>query len=142
MKRTVLLLMVFVISVVSGVASSDTAVHIQHFGEREGFSATLVEHIIQDRQGYIWMATWDGLRRYDGYRFETFKAVPGDKSPLETNRFTYIEDPDGTLIEFVETYRISVAKKLNWYISLLKRNREKPLSKLLFRAMKMNRKKF
>ena len=59
-----------------------------------------------------------------------------------SGRFTYIEDPDGTLIEFVETYRISVAKKLNWYISLLKRNREKPLSKLLFRAMKMNRKKF
>ena len=126
--------MVFVISVVSGVASSNTAVRIlqpegrntadrilqpegrntavrilqpegrsvariQHFGEREGFSATLVEHIIQDRKGYIWLATWDGLRRYDGYRFETFKAVPGDKSPLETNRFTYIEeDATGNIV--------------------------------------------
>jgi hypothetical protein len=59
-----------------------------------------------------------------------------------SGRFTYIEDQDGTLIEFVETYRISVAKKLGWYINLLYRNREKPLSKLLFRAMKMNRKKF
>ena len=59
-----------------------------------------------------------------------------------SGRFTYIEDPDGTLIEFVETYRISVAKKLGWYISLVKRDRCKPLSKLLFRAMKMNRKKF
>ena len=59
-----------------------------------------------------------------------------------SGRFTYIEDQDGTLIEFVETYRISVAKKLGWYINLVYRNREKPLSKLLFRAMKMNRKKF
>ena len=59
-----------------------------------------------------------------------------------SGRFTSIEDQDGTLIEFVETYRISVAKKLGWYINLLYRNREKPLSKLLFRAMKMNRKKF
>ena len=59
-----------------------------------------------------------------------------------SGRFTYIEDQDGTLIEFVETYRISVAKKLGCYINLLYRNREKPLSKLLFRAMKMNRKKF
>ena len=59
-----------------------------------------------------------------------------------SGRFTYIEDPDGTLIEFVETYRISVAKKLGWYINLLNRKREKPLCKLLFRAMKMNRKKF
>jgi len=59
-----------------------------------------------------------------------------------SGRFTYIEDPDGTLIEFVETYRVSVAKKLGWYINLLYRNREKSLPKILFRAMKMNRKKF
>lgn len=59
-----------------------------------------------------------------------------------SGRFTYIEDQDGNLIEFVETYRIAVAKRLGWYISLLYRKRERALPKLLFRAMKMNRKKF
>ena len=52
-----------------------------------------------------------------------------------SGRFTYIEDPDGTLIEFVETYKIPVVKKLNWNIYLIKRNNRKPLPKLLFRAM-------
>jgi hypothetical protein len=59
-----------------------------------------------------------------------------------SGRFTYIEDPDGTLIEFVETYRVGIAKKLNLYLNLMKRNRQKPLPKLLFKAMRMNRMKF
>lgn len=59
-----------------------------------------------------------------------------------SGQFTYIEDPDGTLIEFVETYRISIAKKFGFYINLLTRDRKKPLSKLLFRMMKLNRMKF
>lgn len=52
-----------------------------------------------------------------------------------SGRFTYVEDPDGTLIEFVETYKIPVAKKLNWYIDLTKRKGQQPLPKILFRAM-------
>lgn len=59
-----------------------------------------------------------------------------------SGQFTYIEDPDGTLIEFVETYRASLAKKLGIYINLLSRDRKKPLSKFLFRMMKLNRMKF
>ena len=52
-----------------------------------------------------------------------------------SGHFTYIEDPDGTLIEFVETHKIPVAKKLNWFIDMRKRDREKPLPKFLFRLM-------
>jgi len=67
-------------------------VKIQHFDDADGFSVAVVTHIIQDSKGYIWLATWDGLRRYDGYRFLTFKARPGDHCPLETNRIHYIEE--------------------------------------------------
>ena len=42
-------------------------------------------------------------------------------------RFCYAEDPDGTLIELVETHRIPILKKFNWYLDLQKRDREKPL---------------
>lgn len=59
-----------------------------------------------------------------------------------SGQFAYIEDPDGTLIEFVETHRVSIAKKLGIYINLLTRDRKKPLSKLLFWMMKFNRMKF
>ena len=50
-------------------------------------------------------------------------------------RFTYIEDPDGTLIEFVETQKIPVVKKLGWFIDLARRDPQKALPKFLFRIM-------
>lgn len=56
-----------------------------------------------------------------------------------TGHFNYIEDPDGTLIEFVETHKIPVLKKLGWNIDLAKRDKRKQLPKYLFRLMGLNK---
>jgi catechol 2,3-dioxygenase-like lactoylglutathione lyase family enzyme len=53
--------------------------------------------------------------------------------------FAYIEDPDGTLIEFVETHRIPIFKKLGWYLNLQKRKPEKSLPGWLLNALALNR---
>jgi len=53
--------------------------------------------------------------------------------------FSYIEDPDGTLIEFVETHKIPVMKKLGWYLNLRKRNPEKPLPNWILKALKYSK---
>lgn len=42
-------------------------------------------------------------------------------------RFSYIEDPDGTLIEFVETHKVPILKRFGWYLNLKKRKTQKPL---------------
>jgi catechol 2,3-dioxygenase-like lactoylglutathione lyase family enzyme len=52
--------------------------------------------------------------------------------------FAYIEDPDGTLIEFVETHRVPVVKKIGWYFNLKGRN-GKPLPRWMVRALSFNR---
>jgi hypothetical protein len=56
-----------------------------------------------------------------------------------SGHFTYIEDPDGTLIEFVETYRIPLARKFHLFIDLLKHDRTKALPKLFYKLMRFNR---
>ena len=53
--------------------------------------------------------------------------------------FAYISDPDGTLIEFVETHKIPVIKRLGWYLDLRKRGRDKPLPLYFFRAMRFSK---
>ena len=53
--------------------------------------------------------------------------------------FSYVEDPDGTLIEFVETHKLPVVKRLGWYINLRKRNPEKPLANWILKSLKYNR---
>jgi catechol 2,3-dioxygenase-like lactoylglutathione lyase family enzyme len=53
--------------------------------------------------------------------------------------FAYIEDPDGTLIEFVETHRVPILKKFGWYLNMRKRDPRKPLPKWMLSALAMNK---
>ncbi len=53
--------------------------------------------------------------------------------------FGYVEDPDGTLIEFVETHKVPIFKRLGLYINLKKRNPRKPLPKWIVKAMRIHR---
>ena len=50
--------------------------------------------------------------------------------------FTYVEDPDGTLIEFVETFKIPILKKLGIYLHLKNKDDRKPLPRYITKALK------
>ena len=51
---------------------------IEQIGLEEGLSHRWVNQIIQDRNGYLWVATADGLNRYDGHEFKTYPALEKD----------------------------------------------------------------
>lgn len=53
--------------------------------------------------------------------------------------FTYTEDPDGTLIEFVETHKIPIIKKFGIYLNLRNKDPKKPLKNWLLKALKFGR---
>jgi catechol 2,3-dioxygenase-like lactoylglutathione lyase family enzyme len=54
--------------------------------------------------------------------------------------FVYIEDPDGTLIEFVETHKVPILKKIGWYMNLRSRtNQHSPLPNWMVRTMAFGR---
>lgn len=55
--------------------------------------------------------------------------------------FSYIEDPDGTLIEFVETHKVPILKQFNWYIHLKNRNPHQSLPNIMLKMLRFNRKK-
>jgi catechol 2,3-dioxygenase-like lactoylglutathione lyase family enzyme len=54
-------------------------------------------------------------------------------------RFAYAEDPDGTLIEMVETHKVPILKKLGWYLNLKKRGQNKPLPNWMINTMGLNK---
>jgi catechol 2,3-dioxygenase-like lactoylglutathione lyase family enzyme len=53
--------------------------------------------------------------------------------------FAYIEDPDGTLIELVETKKIPVIKKLGWFLNLKRRKKGKRLPEWMLKTLRFNR---
>lgn len=56
-----------------------------------------------------------------------------------TGHFSYVEDPDGTLIEFVKIYTISIMKKISWNLNLFKRDPAKPLPDWMIKLLSLGR---
>lgn len=73
-----------------------------------------------------------------GYPFTVDSSTSFDMGEA-AGHFSYIEDPDGTLIEFVETYRIPILKKIGWYLDVSKRDRTKTLPDWMLGTLKFNR---
>ena len=72
--------------------------HFKRLSLKEGLSQSSVRQIIQDRQGFIWVTTEEGLNRYDGYQFLNFNHDKNDPNSLG-DQFTSSlwEAPDGNL---------------------------------------------
>ena len=65
---------------------------------KDGLPQMSVLDITQDTQGYIWMATRDGLARYDGYSFDIFRNDENDTLSISNNSVVSLqEDKDKNL---------------------------------------------
>jgi len=64
----------------------------------DGLSQSIVQCMIQDRQGFMWFGTQDGLNRYDGYKFIVYKKDISVKNTLSNNNINCLyEDSEGDL---------------------------------------------
>ena len=63
-----------------------------------GMTHNRISDIYTDSEGFVWICTWYGVSRFDGYTFQNYSTTPGDFSPLSHNRFLSVsEDSDGHL---------------------------------------------
>lgn len=58
---------------------------------------------------------------------------------VAAGHFSYISDPDGTLIEFVETHKLPIIKKFGWYMNLQNRKHGKSLPNWMINTLKWGR---
>jgi ligand-binding sensor domain-containing protein len=73
-------------------------IRFTHLSIEQGLSESRVDHMLQDRRGFIWIGTLNGLNRYDGYRFKTYKPDPDNPNSLGGLRvFALFEDRSGIL---------------------------------------------
>ena len=72
------------------VLSAQSLMHVRYYSAKDGLSQNTVADFLQDDKGYIWMATWNGLEKFDGYTFQNYKSYPTDDTRLEYNRIQQI----------------------------------------------------
>src|ERR1035437_2723215 len=75
----------------------------RHLTTDDGLSQDHILDILQDRRGFMWFATIDGLNRYDGSTFVVFKHDPNNPATLSNNFIVnLLEDIHGYL--WIATY--------------------------------------
>lgn len=124
-----------VIELISTVGNTGSMIYSGRFWGDPGFI-----HLCYDMQGMDQLKAYcaekgfpftvDSKAHHEGNSFDMGEAA---------GHFSYIEDPDGTLIEFVETHKIPVMKKLGLYIDLRKRNPEKSLPVWMLKFLRFSR---
>ena len=68
----------------------------KHLTTENGLSNNKILDVIQDKTGFIWLATDDGLNRFDGYRFKVYRHKSKDSTSLSNNSiWTLFEDRAG-----------------------------------------------
>jgi signal transduction histidine kinase/ligand-binding sensor domain-containing protein/DNA-binding response OmpR family regulator len=80
-------------------AQAQNSLTFHHFTTSDGLSQNSVQCIFQDSRGFIWIGTAnDGLNKFDGYHFVTYKSREGDVHSLSNNDIIAIaEDREGNL---------------------------------------------
>lgn len=102
LKRNFFLLFFLLLSI-SAVAEEPLKSKMSHYSTEDGLSHDGVLCMIKDSEGFMWFGTWDGINRFDGTNFVTYKARPGDQSKLKNNKIRKIvEDKLGYL--WIRTY--------------------------------------
>ncbi|MFD0795116.1 two-component regulator propeller domain-containing protein [Mucilaginibacter litoreus] len=59
--------------------------YFKHYQVEHGLSHNTVYCAIQDKRGFLWLGTKDGLNRFDGYSFKVFRHIPADKHSISSN---------------------------------------------------------
>jgi len=75
------------------LVAETSSINFERLSVAQGLPHNLIYSILEDSQGFLWFATYGGLSRYDGIRFQTYSFNPEDNTSLSSNSvYTIFED--------------------------------------------------
>lgn len=89
-KKRIIIFLLFILNIWSFIAAQQLSVDVLPLGGQ--LPSNSVQRIFQDREGFMWFGTREGLSRYDGYRVLTFRSGKTTPNLLTDNQITSITD--------------------------------------------------
>ena len=72
--------------------------NLSQLTEKDGLSSNTVNAMLVDNQGYLWVSTYNGLARYNGYEFEKFYSNPNDSNAIQGMiAYSLMQDSHGNI---------------------------------------------
>jgi len=84
--RYILLYFILGTCAIEGGAQPFDRVIFEHSALTATASVTSINTIVQDKSGFMWFGTHDGLFRFDGYDYKVFKYIPNNPNSLSNNQ--------------------------------------------------------
>lgn len=95
----------------------------------QGLSQGMIFDLLQDQEGFIWVATKNGLNRYDGYNFKVFKNDPYNSHSLSSNTIVKLfEDSKGRIWAGTENAGLNIYDKASGQFHRIAHNSSDPSS--------------
>ena len=88
MRNKLLLLLIWAASM-WGVKSQ--SIKFEHYNDDNGLSHNSVRHIVQDKNGFLWVGTFSGLNRFDGYEFKSYTSTGNRSNTIPNDDITALE---------------------------------------------------
>jgi ligand-binding sensor domain-containing protein/signal transduction histidine kinase len=96
LKSILLLLPLFFCA--NHIKAQSPPIVFRNFTVNDGLSHNFVRGFLQDSRGFMWIATIDGLNKFDGYTFKTYKVKHHDTTSLSSNNISALaEDSNGNI---------------------------------------------
>ena len=89
MKRVITLSFILLAAI---VIIAQPICQVKHFSVSDGLAQGVVMSILQDRKGLVWFSTWNGLNKFDGYTFKTYKTSQESAYAFGSNRMGIISE--------------------------------------------------
>lgn len=66
--------------------------HLVHYSVEDGLSQNTISVIMQDRKGFMWFGTWNGLNKFDGYNFTVYQGSQDQENSLVNKRIASLDE--------------------------------------------------
>lgn len=114
-KKIKAIIFLFVFLLFAGKGKADFDFVFEHLSIKDGLSHGSVSAMMKDSRGFMWFATWDGINRFDGRHFKTFKPDTGDGTIAASNRIETIrEDKLGNIWVITSDRKAFRLNRLTW----------------------------
>ena len=94
--------------VIGNILFSQSELRFEKYDIRAGLSQTIINCVEQDKKGFLWIGTQDGLNRFDGYNFKVYKPDPFDANSIIDNYINFVHADDDNNLWIGTEYGMSV----------------------------------
>lgn len=70
--------------------SQKKILRFEHLSVDDGLPQNTIQGIVKDKYGFIWLGTWEGLCKFDGYEFTIYKNIKNNPRTIYNNRINFL----------------------------------------------------